>query len=80
MNNVLEILFNKCEEEIVLSKEEQEKILQEPKIYLQDIIDKINNENVALDLLRYEEQQNKVNAVYSELFYKRGFKDALSLH
>ena len=41
MENVMNILLAKREEEINLSKEEQLKILEEDKIYLDDIIKKI---------------------------------------
>ena len=75
MENVIDILFQKREEEINLTKEEQEEILEEKKIYLQNIIKKIDNEEIQNELLHYEEQQSKINAVYDELFYKAGFKD-----
>ncbi len=79
MENVINSLFSKREEEITLTKEEQEKILQESKIYLNDIIKQIDDENIQLNLLKYEEQNNRINSKYDELFYKRGFKDALTL-
>lgn len=75
MENVIDILLQKREEEINLTKEEQESILKEKKIYLQNIIDKIKDEEIQRELLKYEEQQSKINAVYDELFYKAGFKD-----
>ena len=75
MENVIDILLQKREEEINLSKEEQENILREKKIYLQDIINKIQDEEIQKELLKYEEQQSKINAVYDELFYKAGFTD-----
>ena len=76
MENVMNILLQKREEEINLTKEEQLKILEENKIYLDDIINKIDNEDIQSELLRYEEQQNKLNTAYTELFYTQGFKDA----
>ncbi len=76
MENVMNILLTKREEEINLSKEEQEKILNDKKIYLSEIVDKIENEEIQKELLKYEEQQSKINAIYDELFYKAGFKDA----
>ena len=79
MENVINSLFSKREEEITLTKEEQEKILQESKIYLNDIIKQNDDENIQLNLLKYEEQNNRINSKYDELFYKRGFKDALTL-
>lgn len=76
MENVMNILLAKREEEISLNKEEQLKILEEDKIYLDDIIKKIDNEEIQNELLQYEEQQNKLSTAYTELFYKQGFKDA----
>lgn len=76
MENVMNILLQKREEEINLTKEEQEKILGSTKIYLQDIINKIDNSEIQEELLKFEEQQSKINAIYDELFYKAGFKDA----
>lgn len=75
MENVIDILLSKREEEINLSKKEQENILEEKKIYLDDIIKKIDNEEIQNELLHYEEQQSKINAVYDELFYRAGFRD-----
>lgn len=80
MQDIIKILFEKNEEEINLKKEEQEEILKEKKIYLQDIVDKIKDEKLQKELLKFEEQQNKINAVYDELFYKTGFKDVLQLN
>ena len=79
LHNVIQTLISKREEEITLTTEEQEKILQESKIYLNDIIKQIDDENIQLNLLKYEEQNNRINSKYDELFYKRGFKDALTL-
>lgn len=79
MENVMNTLFLKRQEEIHISKEEQEKILNESKIYLHTIIESIQNEEIQQKLLKYEEQNSKLNAKYDELFYKRGFKDALIL-
>ena len=62
MENVINSLFSKREEEITLTKEEQEKILQESKIYLNDIIKQIDDENIQLNLLKYEEQNNRINS------------------
>lgn len=76
MENVMNILLSKREEEINLPKEEQEKILGSTKIYLSEIINKIDNEDIQNELLRYEEQQNKLSTAYTELFYTQGFKDA----
>ena len=76
MENVMNILLQKREEEINLNKEEQLKILEEDKIYLDDIIKKIDNEEIQNELLHYEEQQNKLSTADTELFYKQGFKDA----
>lgn len=76
MENVMNILLQKREEEIILTKEEQLKILKEDKIYLQDIIKKIDDSEIQNELLKFEEQQSKINTIYSEIFYKQGFKDA----
>lgn len=76
MENVMNILLAKREEEIILTKEEQLKILKEDKIYLQDIIKKIDDSEIQNELLKFEEQQSKINTIYSEIFYKQGFKDA----
>ena len=79
MENIVELAFNKRVEEINLSKEEQEKIIGHKKIYLQDILDKIVNPDIQTNLLKYEEQQNMIYTAYSELFYKAGFQDGLSV-
>lgn len=79
MEDIIEIAFNKRLEEINLTSEEQEKILSEKKIYLKDIIDKIDNSLIIDSLLKYEEQQNKIDTAYSEVFYKTGFHDGFSL-
>ena len=79
MEDIIEIAFNKRLEEINLTSEEQEKILSEKKIYLKDIIDKIDNSLIIDSLLKYEEQQNKIDTAYSEVFYKTGFNDGFSL-
>lgn len=79
MKDIMNNLFIKRQEEIHISKEEQEKILKEPKIYLHTIISSINDKDIQHRLLKYEEQNNKLNAVYDEIFYKRGFKDAITL-
>lgn len=79
MDDLINILFLKSEEEINLIKKDQEKILQENKICLQDIINSINDVNIQYKLFKYEEQQSKINSIYDELFYKKGFKDALRL-
>lgn len=79
MEDIMKIAFNKRLEEINLSKEEQEKIVGHKKIYLDEIIRKINSNNIRKDLLNYEEQQNKIDTVYSELFYRAGFQDGLSI-
>ena len=80
MKNIMKILFEKHEEEINLTKDDQERILKEKKIYLQDIINKIDDSEIQHELLKYEEQQSKINAIYDELFYEIGFKDALQLN
>ncbi len=79
MENIVELAFNKRSEEIILSKEKQERILGDKKIYLQDIINKIDNPDIQNNLLKYEEQQNAMDTVYSKLFYKAGFQDGLSI-
>lgn len=79
MEDIIEVAFNKRLEEINLTNKEQEKILSESKIYLKDIINKLDNSVIIDSLLKYEEQQNKIDTAYSELFYKAGFHDGFSL-
>lgn len=40
-------------------------------------LEEINSNNIREDLLSYEEQPNKIDTVYSELFYKAGLHDGL---
>lgn len=85
MNNLLKnekektfnILFAQREQEICLSNEQKQKILGEKRVHLDEIIKKIDDDELKEKLEKHEEQNNILNAEYIRLFYLQGFKDAL---
>ena len=70
---IIETLFKEREEKIFISKERQKEILGEEMLRMHNIIELINDNNIASQLLKYEEQCNALNAEYSKIFYKQRF-------
>ena len=79
INEIKDIFFSKALEEIYFSKEDKEKILNQKRIYLEDIFPTINDKEIIQQLLKYEEQNHILNERRLKLLYNRGFDDALKL-
>lgn len=68
--------FQKMLEQMPRTSQEKEKILNEKRIYLDDVIKLIDDNNIVQMLLAYEEQTNALTFHKLQLMYKAGFKYA----
>ncbi len=78
-DNIKNILFSMALKKIYFNKEDKEKILNQKRIYLEDIFQVIDNKDIIGKLMQYEEQNHTLTEKRLKLFYKQGFDDALNL-